>query len=119
MSTTFITSNLDKKLPVFRTYPQKDRGAVFTVGFGGGAGFVPSSERIWDVISSHKPSAFFFMGDNVYINMPENPKNIKSVKLISSHYSFDKALLMKLYLTIDGISLFIFSNLFLVFITDL
>jgi alkaline phosphatase D len=70
------TPALDKKLPVFRTYPQKDRGAVFTVGFGGGAGFVPSSERIWDVISSHKPSAFFFMGDNVYINMPENPNGV-------------------------------------------
>jgi len=67
---------LENKFPVFRTYPEKDKGAVFSIGFGGGAGYVPSSERIWDVISSHKPSAFLFMGDNVYINMPEQPNGV-------------------------------------------
>jgi len=66
----------DHKLPVFRTYPEKDKGAVFRVGFGGGAGYVPTSERIWDVIHSHNPSAFLFMGDNVYINMPEQPNGV-------------------------------------------
>lgn len=67
---------MENKLPIFRTYPQKDKGAEFTVGFGGGAGYVPSSERIWDVISSHDPNAFLFMGDNVYINMPQQPNGV-------------------------------------------
>jgi alkaline phosphatase D len=66
----------DDKLPVFRTYPEKGKGAVFSVGFGGGAGYVPTNERIWDVIQSHNPSAFLFMGDNVYINMPEQPNGV-------------------------------------------
>jgi alkaline phosphatase D len=67
---------LDNELPLFQTYPERDKGAVFSIGFGGGAGYVPSSERIWDVIHSHNPSAFLFMGDNVYINMPEQPNGI-------------------------------------------
>jgi alkaline phosphatase D len=70
------SSVLKDDLPVFRTYPAKGKGANFTVGFGGGAGYVPSSERIWDIISSHRPSAFLFMGDNVYINMPEQPNGV-------------------------------------------
>ncbi len=63
----------DKDFPSFRTYPQAGAKTKISVGFGGGAGYVPESERIWDVIHSHNPSAFLFMGDNVYINMPENP----------------------------------------------
>jgi alkaline phosphatase D len=62
----------DKELPSFKTYPGKVK-AQFSIAFGGGAGYVPASERIWDVIKSRQPSAFLTMGDNVYMNMPENP----------------------------------------------
>jgi alkaline phosphatase D len=67
---------LQDNLPVFRTYPAKGHEAKFSVGFGGGAGYVPPNERIWDTIQSHHPSAFLFMGDNVYINMPEQPNGV-------------------------------------------
>ena len=63
-------SSLGPDFPSFKTYPQSGTKATFSIGFGGGAGYVPPNERIWDVILSHQPSAFLFMGDNVYINMP-------------------------------------------------
>jgi alkaline phosphatase D len=63
----------NKDFPSFRTYPESGSKTKISVGFGGGAGFVPESERIWDVIQAHHPYAFLFMGDNVYINMPEFP----------------------------------------------
>ncbi len=64
-------SELGPAYPSFRTYPPKGQKAHFQVGFGGGAGYVPSHERMWDVIRSHHPIAFLFMGDNVYLDMPE------------------------------------------------
>ena len=67
----FGKSELGPDFPSMQTYPLPGTASVFSVGFGGGAGYVPDSERIWDVISSHKPAAFLFMGDNVYMNMPE------------------------------------------------
>lgn len=66
-------SALEPEYPSFRTYPAIGSKARFQVGFGGGAGYVPSNERMWDVIQSHKLSAFLFLGDNVYINMPQEP----------------------------------------------
>jgi len=64
-------SALDSPHPSFRTYPAKGKAAMFQVGFGGGAGYVPWHERMWNVIASHDPVAFFLMGDNVYHDMPE------------------------------------------------
>lgn len=62
--------------PSFRTYPAAGNGAKFQVGFGGGAGFYPPNERVWDTILSHQPIAFLMLGDNVYINMPEMPNGV-------------------------------------------
>ena len=64
-------SGLDTKDLSFRTYPIGGKKARFQVGFGGGAGYVPWHERIWDVIKSHRPIAFLLLGDNVYLDMPE------------------------------------------------
>ncbi len=69
-------SSLGPDFPSFKTYPPSGRKTTFSIGFGGGAGYVPPNERIWDVILSHQPSAFLFMGDNVYINMPEQPNGL-------------------------------------------
>ncbi|MGC6551230.1 MAG: alkaline phosphatase D family protein [Rubripirellula sp.] len=55
----------------FRTYPIHGTGGQFSVGFGGGAGFVPEWERMWDTILDYKPHAFLMMGDNVYIDQPQ------------------------------------------------
>ncbi len=62
--------------PAFVTSPDHGEPARFEVGFGGGAGYVPENERMWDAIRSHAPQAFLFLGDNVYIDMPGEPNGI-------------------------------------------
>jgi len=59
--------------PVFRTAPAAGAKARFQVGFGGGAAYYPPTERMWDTILSHKPLAFLFLGDNIYIDAPTKP----------------------------------------------
>ncbi len=56
----------------FRTFPKSGQAAQFSVGFGGGAGYVPKWERMWDTILTFEPIAFFMLGDNVYIDQPEH-----------------------------------------------
>ena len=58
--------------PSFRTFPETGKHARFTVGFGGGARYIPENERIWDTIAARSPLAFLLMGDNVYIDQPRN-----------------------------------------------
>lgn len=55
----------------FRTFPQRGAPAKFRVGFGGGAGFVPKWEYMWDTVRKSDPLAFLMLGDNVYIDDPE------------------------------------------------
>ena len=62
--------------PSFHTFPAAGAPAKFAVGFGGGAGYVPEHERMWDVIRSHGPLAFLFLGDNVYVDLPEMPNGL-------------------------------------------
>jgi len=57
----------------FQTFPARAKKTKFQVGFGGGAGYTPSNERMWDTIAAHKPLAFLFLGDNVYIDNPTRP----------------------------------------------
>ncbi len=56
-----------------RTFPARGKPAKFEVGFGGGAGYTPEHERMWDTIASHNLTAFLFLGDNVYIDHPTRP----------------------------------------------
>ena len=65
---------LGAKLPSFRTFPPAESAARFQVGFGGGAGYTPWKERMWDTIASKSPLAFLFLGDNVYIDTPTKPE---------------------------------------------
>lgn len=58
---------------VFRTAPRAHEPATFTIGFGGGAGFTPQYERMWNTINGRDPLAFLFLGDNVYIDNPTRP----------------------------------------------
>jgi len=46
----------------------------FTIAFGGGAGFVPENERMWNTIGAIDPRALLLLGDNVYIDDPETPE---------------------------------------------
>lgn len=59
--------------PMLRTFPPAGRPARFQVGFGGGAGYTPVHERMWDTVASHQPAAFLLLGDNVYVDLPETP----------------------------------------------
>ena len=57
----------------FRTPPQPGAPGAFVVGFGGGAGYTPDRERMWRTITARNPLAFLLLGDNVYIDTPEQP----------------------------------------------
>ncbi len=46
----------------------------FTIVFGGGAGYVPENERVWDTIGAIDPRALLLLGDNVYIDDPKTPE---------------------------------------------
>ena len=54
----------------FATFPPEGKPAKITVGFGGGAGYTPQYEHMWNTVASWKPTAFLFLGDNVYIDNP-------------------------------------------------
>ena len=45
----------------------------FTIAFGGGAGYVPENEHMWNTIGAIDPRALLLLGDNVYIDDPETP----------------------------------------------
>ncbi|NND06879.1 MAG: alkaline phosphatase family protein [Saprospiraceae bacterium] len=55
----------------FRTFPVAGQKAAFTLGFGGGAGYTPQFERMWDTINTHDLTAFIQMGDNIYHDTPK------------------------------------------------
>ena len=54
----------------FQTFPAEGEAATFGVAFGGGAGFVPQWESMWDTIGKTDPVALLMLGDNVYIDDP-------------------------------------------------
>ena len=54
----------------FRTFSEQGKPAKFSIGFGGGAGYTPQYERMWNTITSRHFTAFLFLGDNVYIDHP-------------------------------------------------
>ncbi len=57
----------------FHTFPAAGRKAKFQIGFGGGAGYTPQYERMWNTIAAHNLPAFLFLGDNIYIDNPTRP----------------------------------------------
>lgn len=57
----------------FHTYPRSGDQSRFRVAFGGGAGYTPWHERMWDTIHEQRLAAMLFLGDNVYIDLPEQP----------------------------------------------
>lgn len=57
----------------FRTFPQPGTSSKITLVFGGGAGYVPPHERMWNTIDSFHPDLMLLLGDNVYIDDPESP----------------------------------------------
>jgi len=58
----------------FRTFPETGDTARFHIAFGGGAGYVPANERIWNTIRRFEPRALLLLGDNVYSDDPQSPE---------------------------------------------
>lgn len=56
----------------FRTLFAPGEPGKFVIAFGGGAGYVPQNERMWDTIGRFDPHAILLFGDNVYIDDPES-----------------------------------------------
>ncbi len=56
----------------FRTLAAPGQSSKFVIAFGGGAGYVPENERMWNTIGSFDPHAILLLGDNVYIDDPES-----------------------------------------------
>jgi len=59
--------------PWFRTFPKRGEKCRFQIVFGGGAGYTPQHERMWNTVAGRKPTAFLTLGDNVYIDTPTVP----------------------------------------------
>jgi alkaline phosphatase D len=57
----------------FRTSPPAGKRVKFDVIFGGCAGYTPQFERMWNAIAAAHPAALLMLGDNVYIDLPEQP----------------------------------------------
>ena len=64
---------LDGPTGRFRTSPPPGTPVKFTLAFGGGAGYVPPHERMWDTIRSFNPALLLLLGDNIYSDDPESP----------------------------------------------
>ena len=69
-------SVLKDELPQLKMSPSKGTPTKIKIAFGGGAGFNPHLERMWDTIAQFEPDALFLLGDNVYIDLPEKPKGL-------------------------------------------
>lgn len=57
-----------------KTLAQKGEEVKFKVAFGGGSGFVPQHEYMWNTIQSENPDVLMLLGDNVYSDAPEIPE---------------------------------------------
>ena len=66
-----VNGKAEPKQWSFRTSPPVGAKKKFQVGFGGGAGYTPQHERMWNTITAYNLPAFLFLGDNVYIDHPE------------------------------------------------
>jgi len=69
-------SVLNGELRQLNTSPSKGKPTKSIIAFGGGAGYTPRFERMWDTIASFSPDALFLLGDNVYIDLPEKPRGL-------------------------------------------
>jgi len=58
----------------FKTFQTENKPLTLKLGFGGGAGYTPWHERMWDTLVTHQLDAFLLLGDNVYIDHPTKPE---------------------------------------------
>lgn len=70
----YIDGSLFFENGYFKTFPRAKEAMQLTLGFGGGAGYTPWYERMWDTLSTHPLDVFLLLGDNVYIDHPTRPE---------------------------------------------
>ena len=58
----------------FTTTMNNGQQVQLKIGFGGGAGYTPWFERMWDTLATQSFDAFLLLGDNVYIDYPKVPE---------------------------------------------
>lgn len=61
------------KYGTFRTLTNATNGIQLRLAFGGGAGYVPFHEHMWNTIHAKKSDVLLLLGDNVYIDDPKSP----------------------------------------------
>jgi len=69
----YVDGSLFYSNGAFTTFPSQGQSAMISLGFGGGAGYTPWKERMWDTLATHHLDAFLLLGDNVYIDHPTRP----------------------------------------------
>lgn len=68
-----INGRADPNWHTFQTATEIHQPAKFRLAFGGGAGFVPPNERMWETIHQQQPDALLLLGDNIYSDAPKSP----------------------------------------------
>ncbi|MEE3052741.1 MAG: alkaline phosphatase D family protein [Planctomycetota bacterium] len=58
----------------FRTVHPPGSGLALRLAFGGGAGYTPQHERMWNTINDSRPDILLLLGDNVYSDDPTSPE---------------------------------------------
>ena len=68
-----INNNPEKPHPdwKFKSFPVGGTSGKYQVGFGGCAMYTPENERMWDTIAGRHLDAFLLLGDNMYIDLPQ------------------------------------------------
>ena len=56
----------------FTTPPPAQAREKFSIAFGACSRFVPERESIWEIVAKQNPIAYLTLGDNVYIDQPED-----------------------------------------------
>jgi len=72
---------------VFRTFPSTGTKAKFQIGFGGGAGYTPQHERMWDTIAAYKPYISrlpFFFSVTMFISTTRQDRPYSSIVIIAA-----------------------------------
>ena len=69
-------SVLQGERPCLKTFPSTGEPGRLKLAFGGGAGYFPKHEHMWNTIAEHQPDALFLLGDNVYIDLAEKPRGL-------------------------------------------
>ena len=64
-------SPLPKNL-TFRTAPEAGHDGKFSIAFGACSRYVPELEGIWNILAAQKPLAYLTLGDNLYIDLPQD-----------------------------------------------